>query len=375
MDSQQVQRAAAGPLAGLRVLEMAGLGPVSFTAMLLADMGAHVVRVARPGHVDMERGATLRGRNSLMLDLKSAEGVDAVMALATHADVLLEGFRAGVMERLGLGPTPLLARNPALVYGRMTGWGQSGPRAQTAGHDIGYIAITGALGAIGGAEPAVPLNLLGDYGGGALYLAMGVLAAVLNARTTGKGQVVDSAICDGTVSLLALVHGLRHAGRWRDARQANTLDGAAPNYRCYRCADGRYVAVGAIEPAFRRALLAGLALDESQLGDMGDRALWPGQTHRLAQAFATRSRDDWCAQFDGTDACVAPVLSLQESLDDGHLRARDAFVALNGETQPAPAPRFSATPSQAQPAVTADLAGVMQRWSVQGFNNAVGVPA
>lgn len=355
----------AGPLVGLRVVEMAGLGPVTFTAMLLADMGADVVRITRPAQQEMEHGATLRGRVSMALDLRTDSGHRTALDLLEKADVLLEGFRPGVMERLGLGPTDVTAVRPQLVYGRMTGWGQSGPRAHTAGHDINYIALTGALHAIGSAEPVVPLNLVGDYGGGALYLAMGVLAAVLHARASGQGQVVDAAICDGTISLLSLMHGLHQVGRWKDARQTNTLDGAAPYYRCYRCLDGRFLAVGAIEPAFYALLLQRLGLTNDPLfAQQNDRNQWSAQTQALQQVFATRSRDAWIEHFSGSDACVAPVNSLTESWSDPHLEVRKAFVELAGTRQPAPAPRFSGSPSMARLSESVcDADQVLARWT------------
>lgn len=338
-----------GPLVGLRIVEVAGLGPLTFAGMLLADMGADVVRIVRPGHAEMEKGATLRGRRELKIDLRTPEGRDALLSLLVAADVLLEGFRPGVMERLQLGPAEVMPVNRRLVYGRMTGWGQTGPRSTIAGHDINYIAVSGALHAIGGDEPAVPLNLVGDYGGGALYLAMGVLAAVLHARSSGDGQVVDCAICDGTVSLLSLMHGLRHAGRWQDARQSNVLNGAAPYYRTYRCKDGKDIAVGAIEPKFYQVLLERLHLQEASLfAEQHDRARWGQQADALQQLFAERTRDEWTAIFCDTDACVAPVNSLQESIEDPHVQARGSFTSLQGETQPAPAPRFSKSPSAAR---------------------------
>lgn len=354
--------AQSGPLQGLRVVEMAGLGPVTFAAMLLADMGAEVVRIARPGHVEMEKGATLRGRTRIALDLRSPQGREAALDLLAAADIFLEGFRPGVMERLELGPAAALARNPRLVYGRMTGWGQDGPRSATAGHDIDYIAITGALHAIGSEDPLVPLNLVGDYGGGALYLAMGTLAGVLHARSSGAGQVVDCAICDGTVSLLSLMHGLRHAGRWKDARQSNTLDGAAPYYRTYRCKDGKHIAAGAIEPPFYKLLLQGLGLEGPLFSVQHDRSRWQEQARVMQEAFSTRSRDEWVEVFAGTDACVAPVNSLCESLDDPHLRSRASFVELSAEVQPAPVPRFSGTPSCAHASRDADAMEVLRAW-------------
>lgn len=363
-----------GALRGLRVVEFAGLGPASFAAMLLADMGAEVVRIARPGHVEMERGATIRGRSHLVLDLRNRADQLQALELLGAADILIEGFRPGVMERLGLGPEIALARNPRLVYGRMTGWGQSGPRAPTAGHDIDYIAITGALNAIGSEEPAVPLNLIGDYGGGGLYLAMGVLAGVLHSRASGQGQVIDAAICDGTVSLLSLMHGLMHDQKWRDTRQSNVLDGAAPYYRTYRCNDDKFIAVGAIEGPFYRELLEKLGISESLFDVQNDRSRWPEQTERLKEVFCRRSRSEWLEVFAGTDACVAPVNSLSESLEDPHLQQRHAFVKIAGETQPAPAPRFTVTPSSAQESLKVDnVQQLLERWSADGLET--GSPA
>ena len=363
-----------GTLQGLRVVEFAGLGPASFAAMLLADMGAEVVRIARPGHVEMERGATIRGRTHLVLDLRNREDQLQALELLDAADVLIEGFRPGVMERLGLGPDVVLGRNPRLVYGRMTGWGQTGPRAHTAGHDIDYIAITGALNAIGGEEPAIPLNLVGDYGGGGLYLAMGILAGVLRARAAGSGQVIDAAICDGTVSLLSLMHGLRHVQKWRDTRQSNALDGAAPYYRTYRCKDGHFLAVGAIEPPFYKELVAKLEISDALFDEQNDRSRWPAQIERLKDVFSKRSRGEWLQIFSDSDACVAPVNSLSESLQDAHLLTRGAFVEIAGQMQPAPAPRFSATPSRAQESSKADnVRQVLERWGADGLET--GTPA
>lgn len=346
-----------GPLVGLKVVEIAGLGPITFAGMLLADMGADVVRIVRPGHTDMEKGPTLRGRRELELDLRTSEGRDSLLKLLGFADVLIEGFRPGVMERLMLGPTDVMSLNKRLVYGRMTGWGQTGPRSLTAGHDINYIAVSGALHGIGGEEPVVPLNLIGDYGGGALYLAMGVLAAVLNAQRTCVGQVVDCAICDGTVSLLSLMHGLRNAGRWQDKRQSNVLNGAAPYYRTYRCKDGKDIAVGAIEPKFYQVFLERLQLEKEALFEkQHDRTLWTQQANALQQIFAQHTRDELVELFCGTDACVAPVNSLQESIEDPHIKVRESFTFVNGETQPAPAPRFSKSPTAARAAVAASSA-------------------
>jgi alpha-methylacyl-CoA racemase len=337
-----------GPLAGLRVLEFAGLGPGPFCAMLLADLGAEVLRIDRadvsPGH----RAEVLkRGRRSVAIDLKSPQGAAAALRLIDHADALIEGFRPGVMERMGLGPEPCLARNPRLAYGRMTGWGQDGPLAPTAGHDINYIALTGALWATGRADdpPPPPLNLVGDFGGGGMLLAVGLLAAILNARATGRGQVVDAAMTDGSALLMAMFHGMTAMGRWRNARGANLLDGAAPFYDSYRCSDGRYVAAGAIEPTFFAALLAGLGLDPARFADRMDPARWPALKAEIAAAFATRTRDDWAASFAGGDACVTPVLDLDEAPAHPHNLARGTFVTRDGVVQAAPAPRFSATPA------------------------------
>lgn len=359
-----------GPLQGVRIIELAGLGPITFASMVLADMGADVVRVARPSHVDPDYGATLRGRERLTLDLRTESGLTGAQDLALNADVLLEGFRPGVTERLGLSPATLLSRNPSLVYGRMTGWGQDGVRSATAGHDIDYIAVTGALHAIGDQDPAVPLNLVGDYGGGAMYLVAGVLAAVLHARASGAGQIVDCAICDGTVSLLSLMYGLRDIGRWKDTRQSNVLDGAAPFYRTYRCLDGKHLAVGAIEPAFNKILIERLGLQGPLFSVQHDRSLWSQQAAAMQEVIATRTRDDWCEMFKGSDACVAPVNSLQESLSDPHLASRSSFVNVDGEMQPAPAPRFSATPSDARASRDAILEEVLQRWSSPSVSHA-----
>jgi alpha-methylacyl-CoA racemase len=338
-----------GPLRGLRVVEFAGLGPAPFAAMLLSDMGADVVRIDRPGARVESRDPTLRGRHLVHLDLKNAAERESAMALIEQSDVLIEGFRPGVMERLELGPEAALVRQPALIYGRMTGWGQSGPRMHTAGHDINYISLPGALHAIGTRDaPLPPLNLVGDYGGGALYLVVGVLAALLESRTTGQGQVVDAAMCDGVASLMTPLIGLGAAGLWREGRAQNMLDGGAHYYRTYVCADGRHVAVGAIEPQFYALLREYAHLDDEAFDPQQDSACWPDLSKRLAAVMVTRTRDEWCAIFAGTDACVTPVLTLDEAPTDPHLAARDTFINHNGQLQPAPAPRFSRTPSQIQ---------------------------
>lgn len=341
-----------GPLQGLAVIEIAGIGPGPFCAMMLADMGAEVVRVQRPGgHPDpWARSSVLdRGRRSLALDLKDPDHVGRLLDLVADADVLLEGFRPGVAERLGIGPERCLARNPALVYGRMTGWGQSGPYATSAGHDINYLAISGVLHAIGraGERPVPPVNLLGDFGGGGLLLAFGVVCAVLSARESGRGQVVDAAIVDGASTLAAMIHGFLNAGAWIDAPGVNMLDGGAPFYDTYECADGRFVAVGALEARFYRQMLDRLGIgDEPAVAcDHLDSAHWPAIRDRLTEVFASRTRDEWAHLFAGSDCCVTPVLSLHEARADPHLCARSTFCSVGGEIQPAPAPRFGVTPA------------------------------
>jgi alpha-methylacyl-CoA racemase len=335
-----------GPLAGVRVIELGGIGPGPFAGMVLADLGADVIRVDRPGDESVRlHPVLLRNRRSITVDLKQPEGVATVLDLIAVADACFEGFRPGVAERLGLGPQECLARNPRLVYGRMTGWGQDGPLAQTAGHDINYIALTGALSAIGTPEdPVVPLNLVGDFGGGGLLLALGMVSALLHAKTTGQGQVVDAAMTDGAAVLLSMQHGLLAAGLWHEGRASNLLDGGAPFYRVYRCADGGHVAVGAIEPQFYAALLNGLGLTEDRdFAHQLDRFAWPRMRERLAGIFATRGRDEWAEVFAGTDACVTPVLSLTEAPQHPHNSARGTFA--DGQMlQANPAPRFSATP-------------------------------
>jgi alpha-methylacyl-CoA racemase len=343
-----------GPLRGLRVLEFDAIGPVPWAAMMLADMGADVLRIARPVPAgmgiarDARHETVLRGRRGVTADLKDPAARDAVLALARNAHVLLEGHRPGVMERLGLGPEACLAASPTLVYGRMTGWGQHGPLARAVGHDINYIGLTGALHATGTADrPVPPLNLVGDFGGGAMLLALGVMAAVLEARSSGQGQVVDAAMVDGSLLLMAPILGRVATGEWLDRREANLLDGGAPFYGVYETSDHRHVTVGAIEPAFYAALLAGLGLAPDALPPQHDRAAWPETRRRFAALFATRTRDAWCAVFDGTEACVTPVLSLGEVPGHAHHVARQSFVPVGGVQQPAPAPRFSRTASVA----------------------------
>jgi alpha-methylacyl-CoA racemase len=362
------QQAPGGPLKGIRILEFAGIGPGPFCAMLLADLGAEVVRLDRKdGPPGSRQDFVGRGRRSLALDLKSPAAIEAVLRLAETADAMIEGFRPGVMERLGLGPDACLARNPRLVYGRMTGWGQEGPLAQSAGHDMNYIGLTGALWSIGrpGERPVPPLNLVGDYGGGGMLLAMGLLAALLEARTSGRGQVVDAAMVDGAALLMAPIYAMLARGRWRNERGSNMLDGAAPWYDTYECADGRWISVAPIEPQFFELMLTKLGLDPARHAGRMDPENWPELRAELAAVFRTRTRDDWAALFEGTDACVAPVLDLQEAPSHPHNQARGTFRQRDGAVQPAPAPRFSRTP--AEPVGPAPLRGehtrqVLQDW-------------
>jgi alpha-methylacyl-CoA racemase len=340
-----------GPLAGIRIVEIAGIGPVPYCAMMLADLGADIVRIDRPGAgamtVDIPPAADVvnRNRRSVAIDLKKPGAADVVLRMIDSADGLLEGMRPGVMERLGLGPVRCLARRPELVYGRMTGWGQEGPLAATAGHDINYIALSGALGAMGPADsaPVPPLNLVGDYGGGAMYLAVGMLAGLIAARNTGKGQVVDAAMVDGATQLMSMFFALRTAGHWSGGRGENLLDGGAPYYGTYETGDGRYVAVGAIEPKFYAALLAGLGMKEDDLPPQNDTGRWPEIRATFAALFKQRTRDEWTEVFAGSDACVSPVLDLDEVAEFASNRARDVMVDVGGMMQPAPAPRFAET--------------------------------
>lgn len=334
------------PLAGLRIVELAGIGPGPFVGMMLADHGAEVIRVERPGKASSYRDPVNRSRRSIVLDLKQPEGIAAVIALCAHADGFIEGLRPGVTERLGLGPDVLLGHNPRLVYGRMTGWGQSGPLAQAAGHDLNYIALTGALHAMGRADekPPVPLNLVGDYGGGAMFLAFGMLAAIMAAQRSGQGQVVDAAITDGAALLMAMFSGVGGWVNWQGPRGRHMLTGAAPFYDTYETACGGYVAVGAMEPQFYALLLEKLGLsDDPAFSRQMDTSLWPDAKARLTALFKTRRRDEWCALLEGTDACFAPVLSMAEAPDHPHNQARGTFIEAFGVTQPAPAPRFSAS--------------------------------
>jgi alpha-methylacyl-CoA racemase len=341
-----------GPLSGLKVIEMPAIGPVPFCGMLLADLGADVLRIDREGDVDLglpiEPKYELlgRGKRSLALDLKNPQAIALVLDLIAQADVLIEGFRPGVMERLGLGPDVAQAKNPQLVYGRMTGWGQDGPMAMAAGHDINYIALTGALHAMGHKDgrPVPPLNLVGDFGGGSLYLVMGVLAALFERQQSGKGQVIDAAMVDGAASLMTMFYGMKGAGLWSDVRGANMLDSGAPWYDTYECADGGFVAIGSIEGKFYTELIEKLGLDTATLPKQHDRKRWPSLRAAIAASFKTRTRQEWCAIMEGSDICFAPVLGLDEAPGHSHMAARETFVAPDDVTQPAPAPRFSRTP-------------------------------
>ncbi|MCC2971227.1 CaiB/BaiF CoA-transferase family protein [Massilia sp. IC2-476] len=341
-----------GPLSGVRVVEMVGIGPCPFAAMMLADMGAEVIRIdrkAKPGEdnpypvLGTRHDVMARGRRSLALDLKKPAGRSTALRLIEQADVLLEGFRPGVMERLGLGPDDCLERNPKLVYGRVTGWGQTGPLAQAAGHDINYVALSGMLHATGRADspPPPPLNLVGDFGGGGMMLAFGVLCAVLEARSSGQGQVVDAAMTDGAALLGSMMYGLRGFGAWSGKREGNLLDGGAPFYDTYACQDGQFISIGAIEPQFFATLLKLTGQTDPVFTKRWSKSHWPELKERFAALFATRTRDEWCRLLEGTEVCFAPVLDLEEAPRHPHNAARRTFVDIDGVTQPAPAPRFS----------------------------------
>ena len=368
MTSQKAQ----GPLAGLKIVEFAGIGPAPMCAMLLADLGADILRIDRTQDAGLgidrrpEFDLLNRGRRSAAIDLKHKDGVAAALRLAERADVLIEGFRPGVMERMGLGPDVCLARNPKLVYGRMTGWGQTGPLAQAAGHDLNYIALIGALHAIGPAEkPTAPLNLIGDFGGGALYLAFGICAALYERQQSGKGQVIDAAMTDGAASLATLFYGLLAQGTWKDARAANVLDGAAPFYDTYETQDGKFVSIAPIETKFYAEFLAKLGLDPASLPKQYDTKRWPETKAKFAAAIKAKTRDEWCRILEGTDACFAPVLSLAEAPNHAHNAARGTFTEVAGVVQPAPAPRFLRTTGAVQcapPAPGANTADALADW-------------
>lgn len=340
----------AGPLQGIRIIELAGIGPGPFAGMMLADHGAEVIRVDRPGARIDARDPLLRGRRVIGVDLKSAEGKALVLDLVKSADALFEGFRPGVTERLGLGPAECHAVNPKLVYGRMTGWGQFGPYANAAGHDINYIALAGALHAYGraGEKPTPPINMVGDFGGGGMMLAFGMVSALLHAKTTGQGQVIDCAMTDGAAALMAMIWGFRANGIWKDERGLNLLDTGAHMYDTYECADGKWISIGSLEPQFYALLLEKTGLkDDADFAAQMNSAHWPALKERLTTLFKTRTRDDWCADMEMTDVCFAPVLSMSEAPHHPHNAARGTFVEADGVMQPAPAPRYSATVSDA----------------------------
>lgn len=368
-----------GPLAGLRVIEFAGLGPAPFCGMLLSDLGADVVRIDRKDtRPAAPHQVTQRGRRSVALDLKDRGSVELCLQMFERAEIVFEGFRPGVMERLGLGPDVALKRNARLVYGRMTGWGQTGPLAQAAGHDINYIAISGALHAIGTRErPVPPLNLIGDFGGGSMYLALGLLSALTHARSTGQGQVVDTAMCDGAASLMSYFYGFRAEGVHDAERASNRLDGGAPFYDVYKCADGKWIALGSIEPQFYALLREKAGLSDPAFDGQMDRARWPELKEKLARVIASKSRAEWCAIMENTDVCFAPVLELDEAPSHPHNALRQVFVDVAGVVQPAPAPRFSVTPGEIQgppPQIGAHNVECLTDWGfaadqIAGFKN------
>jgi alpha-methylacyl-CoA racemase len=360
---------ATGPLRGVRIVEFAGIGPGPYASMLLSDMGADIVTIARPGQWKNDaRNFVNRGRRPVELDLKKKEDIAQAMELIASADALIEGFRPQVMERLGLGPDEALKRNPKLVYGRMTGWGQEGPLAMAAGHDINYIAITGALDSFRShdGEPVAPLNLVGDYGGGALFLVVGLLAAIIEARSSGKGQVVDAAMCDGVSSMLTMFHALKAMGRWTDEAGTNLLDGGAHFYRTYKCGCGNYMSIGAIEPQFYAELRKLAGLSEEAFDAQNDRAKWPELQKKLEAVFLTKTRDEWAKLLEGSDACAAAIVGLFEAPKHPHLAARKTFVEHEGRVQPAPAPRFSRTPSAIQHSGAVDalkVSDILAEWA------------
>src|SRR6201981_715892 len=352
--TSQASVRASGPLAGYRIVEFAGIGPGPFACMMLADMGAEVVTLDRVGAKKNMKSVAGRGRKVIELDLKDKQTVLQVLELLAGADALIEGFRPGVMELLGRGPDVVLARNPKLVYGRMTGWGQEGPLAQAAGHDINYISLTGALAAIGPPErPVPPLNLVGDFGGGALYIVVGVLAALLEASKSGKGQVVDAAMCDGAAALMSMFFDMTAIGRWSEGREKNFLDGGAHFYGVYECACGHFISIGSIEPQFYALLRQRAGLSDACFDAQMDRKAWPELKQKLTAIFKAKTREEWCKIMEGTDICFAPILTMAEAPKHPHMAARGVFVERHGVTQPTPAPRFSRTPSAIrEPVVT-----------------------
>jgi alpha-methylacyl-CoA racemase len=358
-----------GPLVGLKILEFAGLGPVPFCGKLFSDLGADVLRIDRPGGADHDKySVDSRGRRSVVLNLKNTIAKEIALQLAAKANALIEGFRPGVMERLGLGPDIAFERNAKLIYGRMTGWGQDGPLANAPGHDINYVALSGALHALGPKEkPGVPLNLLGDFGGGALYLAFGIMAALRHVEQGGEGQVIDCAMTEGVASMMSLIYGEHAAGRWKNERESNVIDGGAHFYNTYECADGKWIAIGSIEKPFYRALIETLGLDDPDFRDPVNQDQWPALKLKLERIFMTRTRDEWCAALEGTEACFAPVLSLNEAPKHPHNQARGTFIEIDGVVQPAPLPRFSKTPAAVQygPSPSAaDGEAALKNWGI-----------
>ena len=362
-----------GPLAGLKVVEMAGLGPAPFCGMLLADMGAEVLRITRPGPAaplqDGRFDVFARGKQSLAADLRDPAALSAVLDVIAQADALVEGFRPGVMERLGLGPEVCLARNPRLVFGRMTGWGQTGPLAHAAGHDINYIALAGALHAIGpkGEKPAVPLNYIGDFGGGGMLLGFGLVCALLEAKSSGRGQVVDAAMTDGTALLSTMMYGFKAQGQWTNTRGDNMLDGGAHFYDTYTCADGKHIAIGAIEPQFYALLMTLLGITDPAFAEQMNPAAWPDLKQKLTAIFSTQTRDAWCAVLEGTDVCFAPVLDWDEAPQHPHNVARETFIEVDGVVQPAAAPRFSRTVAEVRRA-SPQAADLLSAWGVSSLS-------
>lgn len=346
-----------GPLAGYRIIEFAGLGPAPFCAMLFADMGAEVICIQRRSAMAGEAAPlqiSERGKKSIALNLKHPQALELVLQLIDSADALIEGFRPGVMERLGLGPEPCLERNPKLVYGRMTGWGQTGPLAMSAGHDINYISLSGALHSIGrrGEKPVPPLNLVGDFGGGSMFLGFGILSALLEVQKSGLGQVIDASMVEGSAALMAMIYSFRREGNWHDERGVNMLDGGAHFYDTYETRDGKYVSIGSIEPQFYSLLLDAAGLDKERFADQNDTDDWAAKTQLMETIFRQKTRDEWCAIMEGTDICFAPVLSMEEAPRHPHNVARQSFIELSGFSQPAPAPRFSrSSPAKPRPAV------------------------
>jgi len=360
-----------GPLKGIKIIEMAGIGPGPFCAMLLADMGADVIRIDRPGGnnlLGLSYDVMNRGRRSIALDLKSADDVETLLKLVEKADALLEGFRPGVMERLGLGPDVCMARNKKLVFGRMTGWGQDGPMAQAAGHDINYIALTGALHAIGTPDqPVPPLNLVGDFGGGAMYLAFGLVSGLLEAKTSGQGQVVDTAMTDGASHLMTMMYSLSQQGRWSSERGTNLLDGGAPFYGSFQCSDDKWVSIGSIEPQFYALLKEKAELSDPLFDNQHDQKNWPLMKEKIAEVFRGKSRDEWCEIMEGSDVCFAPILDLEEAPEHEHNKARGTFVKKDGVVQPGPAPRFSRTSPELDlppPQAGEHSAEILKDWGV-----------